>query len=276
MKLAIITDSTLQILPETLVKYPVYEVALSVAFGQQTYKENIDMDLKTFYSRLEAGEFATTSQPAPGDFLVVYEDLKEQGYTDVLVFTVSSKVSGTYNSATQAKAMIQGINIVIVDTQQASPMAGEVISEIAEQVFDHGWTIEQAVAYFDANKDNHNIMVAIDDLGHLKRSGRMSSAQALFGGLLNIKPIIEMRDGLVVSTSKQRTMKRALGYIVEQMVEKQPKRLVLMHALNTERQAELEKMLRTALPGIAITARYLTPAIGAHSGPTVIGVVWFK
>lgn len=276
MKVAIITDSTLQVLPETFTKYPVYEVALSVMFGQQSYKENVDMDLETFYTRLEAGEFATTSQPAPGDFLVVYEDLKAQGYTDILVYTVSSKVSGTHNSATQAKSMIEGIDITIVDTLQASPMAGEVISYIAEQVFDHGWSIDQAVKYFENNRENHNIMVTLDSLDHLKRSGRMSSAAALFGGLLNIKPIIEMQDGLVVSTSKQRTMKRSLNYIVEQMIEKNPKRIVIMHALNSERQAELEKMLRTALPNAEYASRYLTPAIGAHSGPTVIGVVWFK
>ncbi|MGL4623782.1 MAG: DegV family protein [Culicoidibacterales bacterium] len=276
MKLAIIADSTLQVLPETFTKYPVYEVALSVIFDQTTYKENIDMDLETFYKRLEAGEFATTSQPAPGDFLVVYEDLKAQGYTDILVYSVSSKVSGTYNSATQAKAMVTDVNITIVDTQQASPMAGEVISYIAEQVFDHGWTMEQAISYFEADRDNHNIMVTVDNLENLKRSGRMSSAQALFGGLLNIKPIIEMRDGLVVATHKQRTSKRALQFIVDQMVEKQPKRLVIMHALNSEKATELETMLRAVLPNVEYTSRYLTPAIGAHSGPTVVGCVWFK
>ncbi|MGL5916933.1 MAG: DegV family protein, partial [Culicoidibacterales bacterium] len=271
-----VIDSAIQILPETLVKYPVYEVSLSVIFGQETYKENIDIDLKTFYARLESGEFATTSQPAPGDFLVVYEDLKAQGYTDILVFSVSSKGSGTYNSATQAAAMMSGINIVLHDTLQASVMAGETVSYIAEQLFEHDWTIEQAIQYYKDDYDNHNIMVAIDNMDHLKRSGRVSSAQALFGSLLSIKPIIEMQDGLVVSTGKQRTMKRALQYIVEQMVEKNPKRIVIMHALNTERKEELEKMLRAVLPNVEYSARIMTPTIGAHSGPTIIGCVWFK
>ncbi|MGL4973522.1 MAG: DegV family protein [Culicoidibacterales bacterium] len=276
MKLAMVTDSAIQVLPETLVKYPVYEVSLSVSFGQETYKENIDIDLETFYSRLEQGEFATTSQPAPGDFLVVYEDLKAQGYTDILVFSVSSKGSGTYNSATQAAAMVTGMNIVIHDTLQASVMAGETVSYIAEQVFDHGWSIEQAIQYYKDDFNNHNIMVTIDNMEHLKRSGRVSSAQALFGSLLSIKPIIEMQAGEVVSTGKQRTFKRALQYIVEQMVEKNPKRIVIMHALNTERQAELEKMLRAVLPDVEYSSRFMTPTIGAHSGPTLLGCVWFK
>ena len=273
MAIRIVTDSVAD-LPQALASAnEITVVPCYVIIGSETYKDGIEITSDRFYSRLEGlSRLPSTSQPTIADFQDVYRRLLDQGHQIVSIH-VSSKLSGTVNSATQAKAALGDSSpIEIVDSQLASaPMALAVLTgaQLARQLADYR---EVARQVRQSLVRNHGF-VLVDTLEYLKKGGRIGKAQAFVGGMLKVKPILTIRDGEVHPVERPRSLERAKNRIIEIARELAPVRQVNV-SYSTDRvqalalRAELAELVD---PEHLIESRF-GPVLGTYLGPNALGV----
>ena len=273
MAIRIVTDSVAD-LPQALASAnDITVVPCYVIIGSETYKDGIEITPDRFYSRLEGlSRLPTTSQPTIADFQDVYRRLLDQGHQIVSIH-VSAKLSGTVNSATQAKAAIGDSSpIEIVDSQLASaPMALAVLTgaQLARKLADHR---EVARQVRQSLVRNHGF-VLVDTLEFLQKGGRIGKAQAFVGGMLKVKPILTIRDGEVHPVERPRSMERAKNRIIEIARDLAPVRQVNV-SYSTDRvqalalRAELAELVD---PEHLIESRF-GPVLGTYLGPNALGV----
>ncbi len=273
MAIRIVTDSVADLAPALASANDITVVPCYVIIGSETYKDGIEITADRFYSRLEGlSRLPTTSQPTIADFQDVYRRLLDQGHQIVSIH-VSSKLSGTVNSATQAKAAIGDSSpIEIVDSQLASaPMALAVLTgaQLARALADYR---EVARQVRQSLVRNHGF-VLVDTLEFLQKGGRIGKAQAFVGGMLKVKPILTIRDGEVHPVERPRSMERAKNRIIEIARELAPVRQINV-SYSTERvqalalRAELAELVD---PEHLIESRF-GPVLGTYLGPNALGV----
>ena len=273
MAIRIVTDSVSDLPPALASANDITVVPCYVIIGNETYKDGVEITADRFYSRLGSlSRLPTTSQPTIGDFQEVYQRMLDQGHQIVSVH-VSSKLSGTVNSATQAKAALgDSSQIEIVDSQLASaPMALAVLSaaQWAREMPDYR---EVARRVRQSLVRNHGF-VLVDTLEYLQRGGRIGKAQAFVGGMLKVKPILTIRDGEVHPVERPRSMERAKSRIIEIARELAPVRQVNV-SYSTDRvqalalRAELAELVD---PEHLIESRF-GPTLGTYLGPNALGV----
>ena len=273
MAIRIVTDSVSDLPPALASANDITVVPCYVIIGNETYKDGVEITADRFYSRLGSlSRLPTTSQPTIGDFQEVYQRMLDQGHQIVSVH-VSSKLSGTVNSATQAKAALgDSSQIEIVDSQLASaPMALAVLSaaQWAREMSDYR---EVARRVRQSLVRNHGF-VLVDTLEYLKKGGRIGKAQAFVGGMLKVKPILTIRDGEVHPVERPRSMERAKSRIIEIARELAPVRQVNV-SYSTDRvqalalRAELAELVD---PEHLIESRF-GPTLGTYLGPNALGV----
>ena len=215
MTTAIVTDSTTSLGPEVLERPDVRVVPLTFHFGaDETYRDKVDMSNEEFYQRLRGSDvFPTTSQPAAGAFVEVYESLSD--YDDILVLTVSRKFSGTYDSAGQAAGMVDR-PVEVVDTRSAEMGSGLIVLE-ALKALDEGGEFKDVRRAAESAAGRCNLLFAVDTLEYLAKSGRIGRAQRLVGTALDIRPVLKVVDGEVVPHKRTRGRKRQMNAIVEEV-----------------------------------------------------------
>ena len=273
MAIRIVTDSVSDLPPALASANDITVVPCYVIIGNETYKDGVEITADRFYSRLGSlSRLPTTSQPTIGDFQEVYQPMLDQGHQIVSVH-VSSKLSGTVNSATQAKAALgDSSQIEIVDSQLASaPMALAVLSaaQWAREMPDYR---EVARRVRQSLVRNHGF-VLVDTLEYLQKGGRIGKAQAFVGGMLKVKPILTIRDGEVHPVERPRSMKKAKSRIIEIARELAPVRQVNV-SYSTDRvqalalRAELAELVD---PEHLIESRF-GPTLGTYLGPNALGV----
>ncbi len=273
MAIRIVTDSVSDLPPALASANDITVVPCYVIIGNETYKDGVEITADRFYSRLGSlSRLPTTSQPTIGDFQEVYQPMLDQGHQIVSVH-VSSKLSGTVNSATQAKAALgDSSQIEIVDSQLASaPMALAVLSaaQWAREMSDYR---EVARRVRQSLVRNHGF-VLVDTLEYLQKGGRIGKAQAFVGGMLKVKPILTIRDGEVHPVERPRSMERAKSRIIEIARELAPVRQVNV-SYSTDRvqalalRAELAELVD---PEHLIESRF-GPTLGTYLGPNALGV----
>ena len=273
MAIRIVTDSVSDLPPALASANDITVVPCYVIIGNETYKDGVEITADRFYSRLGSlSRLPTTSQPTIGDFQEVYQRMLDQGHQIVSVH-VSSKLSGTVNSATQAKAALgDSSQIEIVDSQLASaPMALAVLSaaQWAREMSDYR---EVARRVRQSLVRNHGF-VLVDTLEYLQKGGRIGKAQAFVGGMLKVKPILTIRDGEVHPVERPRSMERAKSRIIEIARELAPVRQVNV-SYSTDRvqalalRAELAELVD---PEHLIESRF-GPTLGTYLGPNALGV----
>lgn len=273
MAIRIVTDSVADLAPALASANDITVVPCYVIIGNETYKDGLEMTADRFYSRL-AGltRLPTTSQPTIGDFQEVYQMLLDQGHQIVSIH-VSSKLSGTINSATQAKAALgDSSQIEIVDSQLASaPMGLSVLSaaQWAREMSDYR---EVARKVRQSLVRNHGL-VLVDTLEYLQKGGRIGKAQAFVGGMLKVKPILTIRDGEVHPVERPRSLERAKSRLIEIARDLAPVRQVNV-SYSTDRvqalalRAELAELVD---PEHLIESRF-GPTLGTYLGPNALGV----
>ena len=214
MSIAIVSDSACDLPKDILKKFNITEVPVNVTFGDKVYKENVDITGDEFYKKLtSSNDFPTTSQPSPGDFEKIYNNLLKK-HDEILSIHISSKVSGTYNSAVQAADKVGKGKITVVDSLSVSMGTGLVIIKVAEMLKEKKSSkIKDLEKYAKDLVSKSRIIVACETVEYLKRGGRVSSAAAFFGALLNVKPVIGNRDGEVIAISRPRSMVKALSFL---------------------------------------------------------------
>ena len=274
MAVRIVTDSTSDIPNDTARRLGVSVVAQNVHFGTETFKDNVTITPEDFYSMLgESSELPKTSQASPGDFKEVYDELGADADGIVSVH-VSSKISGTYNSAVQATELTSAsCPVEVVDSAQASMGLGLVVAAAAEAANRGAGHDEVAAAARDA-AERARCFCLFETLEYLEKGGRIGKAQALIGSVLKIKPMIIIQDGEVTPLGKARTFPKALVKMKQTARDFGPiESLAIMHSTTPEAAEAVADDLRDLLPeGAEPYVTRFGPALGVYTGPGAIGI----
>ena len=278
-KVAIITDSTAYLTPELLKTNNITVVPQVLIWGEETFHDGVDIQPEDFYRRLSTAKvMPTTSQVAIVTMKDAFEKLLAQGY-DVLGIFISSKLSGTMQSAIQAREMLSKAaeKIVLVDSLSTSMAMGFHVLTAARAA-QAGSGLEECKQLAEEAQKHTGVYFVVDTLEFLRRGGRIGGAQALLGSALNIKPLLMLQDGKIESVEKIRTKGKALERLVEVVAEKvagqSPVRLATLHA-NAE--AEAQTVLAAAAAKMHPVESHLTsvsPVIGTHAGPGTVGLAY--
>lgn len=280
-KFAIVLDSAAD-LPASLVeKYDLHVVPLHVTFGTTEYSDGVDIQIGEFLNRLETvSELPITSQPAPADFINVYNALADEGYTEILSIHLSAALSGTYECARTVAAAVaeeRGIRIEAIDSCSATVGQGAMVLEAA-CIAQAGGTMDEAIERVKNVRRTHKIYFIPDSLTNLVKGGRASKFQGLATSVLNLKIVVSLTEtGAIEVLHKAKGMKNAVNYIVKLMAERT--REVgpsVYYKLHTKAYKALEYMDR-ALETVDAPVRFLTvatigPTIATHVGLHAVGL----
>lgn len=270
----IVTDSTADLGPIAS-EYGITVVPLTVTFGDETFEDGVTIEARTFFERLaHSHDRPTTSQPTPGAFEHAYRQLVNEGASGIVSIHISSKLSGTYSTAVRTAEMLResGVTtpIEVIDSQQGSLGMHFGILAAAHAARDGADTPSAAAAARDALERTTLFLVA-DDLDYLQRGGRIGQAKRVVGTLLNVKPIISLREGAVVALENPRTRKRAYERIAEFVRDMAPVEGVIVGQSSQEVGDQLEEIVRQVYDG-PIRRMWAGPAIGTHVGPGAVGL----
>jgi len=274
---AIVLDSTADF-PEAPKRFPNWRVVpLYVLFGDESYRDYVELTPAEFYARLRtADELPTTSQPTPGDFLTTYQELS--GYERIYSLHLSSALSGTYQSATTAAAELGDDKVRVVDSESAS--AAIAMLGLAIQLrLDRGTTDDEIDALIGRFKKEAGLIFTVDTLEFLRRGGRIGRASAWAGNLLHVKPILTIKRE-VVPLKRVRGNQKAMQEFVSEFTstsEDTPTLKVgIAHADAPERAEQLKKMVHAERPHAEVEiVTTLGAVVGTHAGPGTVGFFWF-
>ncbi len=273
---AIVLDSTADF-PEGPKRFPNWRIVpLYVNVGGESYRDYVDLGPAELYARLEAGESATTSQPTPGDFLAVYEELAPR-FERIFSLQLSSTLSGTFASATSAAAGRDAVRVV--DTRTVSAAVAMLALAIQRRL-ERGTTEQEIDALVERYLATHGLLFTVDTLDYLARGGRIGRGAALAGTLLSVKPILGLESGEVVPLKRVRGSGKALeelgSLLAASTVDGPSLRIGMAHAAAPDRLGALEAIVRAARPQAVVeVATGLGAVVGAHAGPGTIGLFWF-
>ncbi len=278
-KVAVITDSTAYLPDALLNAYSITVTPQILIWGEETFRDGVDIMPDDFYKRLETAKIMpTTSQVAIVDMKAAYEKLLESGY-DVLGIFISAKLSGTMQSATQGREMLPKAvdRISIVDSNSTAMAMGFQVLAAARAAQD-GANLAECKKLAEKAREHTGVYFVVDTLEFLRRGGRIGGAQALLGSALNIKPILELRDGRIESVEKVRTKSKAMERMIElvalHVASRTPVRLATLHA-NAEAAARAAlKIAALQLQPIETVFASVSPAIGTHAGPGTVGLAF--
>ena len=277
-KVAVITDSTGYI-PEDLVKkHNLTVLPLEVIWGEETFKDGVDISPKEFYTRLETAKIMpSTSQVTIPYMQDAFERLVAEDY-DILGVFISEKLSGTINSAMQGRAAMKSgqDRVHIFDSRQTAMSLGFQALAIARAA-DDGASIEDCLAIAEKARDNVGIYFAVDTLEFLHRGGRIGGAKRFMGTMMKVKPILSIQKGLIDSVESVRTKKKAHLRVLEIVKENVGDRPVRLATLNANATKEANALLEIAQKELNITETIhseVSPVIGTHVGPGTIGLAY--
>ena len=274
----IVADTTSGLPRELLKDLGILLVPQIVVFGEESFRDDTEIDTATFLAKLkESKELPKTAAPAPALYNPIYSQAKEQGESLVVV-APSAKVSGTVRAATVAAQDYPGLDVRVVDSQT---IAGNLASLVlmADGWAKEGLGTDAVVNHLESWIERGRIFFLVNTLEYLQKGGRIGGAKALMGEILQIKPILCLREGQVEPFEQQRTKKRALARLLEIVEEQCPKspeaHLCVMQADAVSEAEELASDLRNRMHISSIPIYELPPAIVVHGGPGVLGIGFF-
>ena len=275
---AIVLDSTAD-LPDAAERHANWRVVpLYVRFGDESFREYVDLSPEEFYARLKTSpELPRTSQPSPADFEAVYEEL--QGYERILCVLLAARLSGTYESARLATESKRDERVVLIDSGVIS--GGMVIlANAIQRRLERGTTDEEVMELAERFRRDRGLLCTVDTLDYLVRGGRIGKAAGLAGQLLSVKPILAIEDGEVTPLKRVRGRAKALAElarIYEEGTEDSPGLHVgIGHAAAPDDVRDLARRVQAARPQASLDiVTTLGPVIGTHGGPGTIGLFWY-
>ena len=273
MAIRIVTDSTADLPAEVAEQLGITVVPLNVHFGEETFLDGVDILPDEFFQRLAAArQLPTTSQPSPGKFMEVYGSLAEAG-DQVVSIHISDKLSGTLNSARQAKEQMEGSSIEIIDSKQAALGTGLVAMAAAKAV-QQGASYEAVLDEANRAVEQVQLFGLLDTLEYLRKGGRIGMVRGFIGTLLKVRPIITVRDGIVQSETSVRSRSYGIQYMVTLAEERAPlKQAAVMHSSTDEEAEALAERIRPLVADGQVLQGRIGPVVGTHAGPGVIGIV---
>ncbi len=274
---ALVTDSTCNVPPDLAADRHIYVAPLYILWGDDTYRDGVDLTEPQLFERLEtASVLPKTSQVSPQDFAGLFTHAHEVEEADEVVCgVISCDLSGTYASAIQAKDMVD-FPVRVVDTRQASWGLGfPMLAAAAAR--DAGATPDKIARVIQESSERSRVFFTVESLEYLHRGGRIGAASRFLGSALNIKPILQLNEGVVIPVDKVRTRKRAVERMLKMAADcaaGQPiQRLAIIHG---DAEAEGQLMLETAVEQFGPDELYLsfvTAVVGVHVGPGALGII---
>jgi DegV family protein with EDD domain len=270
----IISDSTCNLSPETLEKYNIRIAPISIQFADETFEEDIDIDRDTFYRKIdEMGIIPTTAQPTPAWFSKYYDEANPEK-DEILVITITQKHSGTYDSAILAKSMVPDMNVTVFDSASISLGTGWMVLEAARAV-EEGQDMSTIVKRLEHIRDNSTLFLTPAVLKYLQMSGRVGKLQGALASLLNVKPIIALKDGALAAMENVRTRGKAVERLLELTEEAFGDRLLnvaVIHARAEKDGKELLKSVQKRFNVQEFLIGDLVASLAVHGGPGVVAV----
>ena len=276
MTIAIVTDSGSDLTPTQLRDSGIRQVPLTVAFGDRSYLSPDEIVPQDCWLQLRAPDspFPHTAAPSAGQFKRAFEEALAGGADGVVCVCLGDKISATLRSAQMAKSMLPGSPIEVIDSKSASLAIGALAMRGAKLAA-QGASMAQIVESLGQVRDRTTLFVALDTLDYLRKGGRISHARAAIGGLLSVKPIITVEDGLVMAAEQPRTRAKARERLIALMTERPLEEVHLLFSPPAELDPFRDEIL-ARLPGPApklVTSEIIGPVIGAHVGPGAYGGV---
>lgn len=283
-KIALVTDSTSS-LNDIAFDYDIRIVPLGVVFSDdESYIDGITITANEFYQKLLDNPhlIPRTSQVTYGQAHEIYTNLIEEGFTDILVCTISKELSGTYQSfLSAANELNDQVNIFLYDTKSASVGEGYIVLKAAEMIKE-GKTPTEIIQALDELRDRSQIYLVVDSLKYLVKNGRLSGASGFLGSMLKVKPLLEVSQaGKVETVEKIRTKGKALARLIEKFkedtAEKIPEVVYILHSLAEDTANMVKEEILKLFPKIKnIPFVPVSPVIGAHIGLGAVGLVFVK
>jgi len=271
MTIRIVTDSTCDLPVELIEEHKITVIPLFINVGEQEFQDGIDLSRHEFYEQLpKFHPSPTTAAPGPDVFRKIYEHLAAEGATEILSIHISEKLSGTVDIARQASRETSVVPVTVFDSRQLSLGTGfEVIT--AAKASAKGKSMREIITLLDDQISRTHVFAALDTLEFLRRSGRMNAAISRLGELLQIKPLLKMYDGNPTA-ERVRTRKNAIKRVIELIKEAAPlEQVAILHSNASDRARTLLDEVRPLLPEGGVLFEEITPVLGAHIGPGVIG-----
>ncbi len=272
MAVKIVTDSTADLPPELARELDITVVPLNVHFGEETFLDGVDLDADTFFERLvSASQLPTTSQPSPGVFLETYRELTQAGH-QVISIHISDKLSGTLNSARHAVERLGDASVELIDSTQGSVGLGLAVTAVAK-VVQQGASYEEALQTARTAIGEVQVFALLDTLEYMQRGGRIGRVQAIIGGLLRVRPIITIKDGVAHSEAKARSRALGIRYMLAVAERRAPlKQAAVIYSTSSEEADELEEKIRPFIADGNVIRAQFGPVLGTYLGPGAVGI----
>lgn len=275
----IIVDSTADMIPE--LKSRVIRVPLTVTFGDNEYIDGVTIDHKRFYEMLiESDALPTTSQATPDGFITAIEQALNEG-DEAVIITLSSKLSGTYQSAVIAASEYEG-RVYAVDSRSVAIGTG-ILAELALNAAESGKSAREIAEMLEIQRERVRVIALLDTLEYLKRGGRISKTTALAGGLLSIKPVVELRDGAVEILGKARGSKQGNNLLIKEIEQSGGVdfSMPLLLGYTGLSDALLQKYIEDSAAlwqgnVEELHTTVVSSVVGTHTGPGVVAAAFFK
>lgn len=278
-KIAVVTDSTADLNTELARQYNISVVPLNVHFHDEMYKDGVDLDIDTFFQKLQDAPIPPrTSQPSPGDFHKLYKSLFSAGYQGIISIHISKELSGTWQSACIARDMLPEQDIHIINSSSASMGVGLIALNTARQLA-QGAALEEAVKYARQLGGETRVLFGVDTLEYLHRNGRIGRAAKLIGGLLNVKPVLHIdTDGFVAPLAKLRGKNKFIPFLLQEAEKflegfSGPVDVAVVHARDPESAQELAQKVKGRIAVRELYTSEIGSVIGTHTGPGAIGLI---
>jgi len=274
VSIRVVTDSSCDLPPALVEALRIEIVPLTIRFGSDEFVDREELTTDDFWHRLEHTKLLPeTAAPSAGAFEAKFRELHARGATGIVCINLSSHLSATMQAAQVAAAAVSGdIPVQVIDSQTASMGLGNLCLTAARRAAD-GDSLESIVAEVVDRRDRTKLYATLDTLEFLKRGGRVGNARALFGTVLSIKPVVEIRDGIVEEAGKVRTRSKALKLLAAKAADGKIEHLSVLHGYAPDVD-ELLAMLEPVFPLDDIITGIVGPVIGTHAGPRVIGVTF--
>jgi DegV family protein with EDD domain len=261
--------------------YDIDVIRSILLFGQEEYTDFIDITADEFYKKLETTDIVpSTAQAATGVIKEQYEKAKGKGYEELLVVTISNHLSGTYQGAVLAGNMVEDLKVTVFDSKSVAYVESHMILTAAKMV-EEGKNLDEIIETLEYIRDHNHLFFSVGTLKYLVKNGRLSGAAGFVGGLMKIKPMLEVTDdGKVESIEKIRTLSKATARLIEKFLESIEGKSVDVYMLSAQaedRANEVKEAVLEARPDINNINIYpLTPVVGAHAGPGTVAIGYIE
>lgn len=282
MKTAIVTDSTAYLTPEEAAKHHITVVPVTIHWGENTYRDLIDISFTDFYDRLVSDPVQPTSSfPALGEMEETFKKLAAEGYDNVLCIVLSSGISSFVDNLRAFAEHFNTIKVVTYDSHITC--AGlRYMDLLAATMLEQGHDLDTVEKALEVMRDRMGVRFMVDDLAHLRRTGRLSGVSATIGGLLKVKPILTIDiqgAGKITAIAKERQAKKAFEHIKKDFGDAianvdYPVRVTVFDADEPKMKAEWVKDLQDSFPQVQVDQSIIGPVIGVHTGKGAMAIIW--